>query len=134
MIDRSVHNAMYNHAWKRLTDLSDHSTLHRGAVIRLKASLPYEEFVDFMVCENYDADLGMSLIVISGYKAGLNAVSLPKRSEIGKEGSIGYVNVAWLRENWNEWVYSDCSVEDVFVLETAPPAEAPPQISTKKTV
>ncbi|WNJ95686.1 Imm45 family immunity protein [Vibrio ruber] len=86
--------------------------IYRGSVLRFPATHPYEKFVDFMVFEQHqDNTRGMGLIVTSGYKAGLISIVLP--SESGKTS----VDKAWLIANWNKWVYPDCNVEDVYLID-----------------
>jgi hypothetical protein len=53
----------------------------RGSILRCKGSYPYEEVVDFLICETFSAtDNGYRLVVSSGYKAGLTLCVLPKES------------------------------------------------------
>jgi hypothetical protein len=94
--------------------------LVRGLILRCKAKYPYEEMVDFMVCESYDADFGYSLMVVSGYKAGLKFAVLPKES-LSPSGFA--VSIDWLKENWHEWGYADCLMEDVRVVQNAIPRQ-----------
>ena len=104
----------------RLIAIDSEAKLQRGTVIRLLGKVPYEAVVDFMVIEGYDPDRGMSLMVSSGYKAGLTLVSLPKDS--GKFE----IDINWLKENWSHWVYPECPVEDVWVCDGYPvPTELP---------
>jgi hypothetical protein len=93
-------------------------TLYRGMIIRCKGVYPYEEVVDFMLCETCDTDRGLTLLVVSGYKAGLRFVSLPKESTNGHRGSL---NTDWLRSYWEKWGYGDCALKDVYICETAMP-------------
>lgn len=47
------------------------TVISRGAIFRLPAVWPYEEWVNFMLFETQDDDRPYGLIVSSGYKAGL---------------------------------------------------------------
>jgi hypothetical protein len=101
---------------QKLIDYSE-ETLFRGLILRCKAQYPYEEVVDFMICETYEEDSGFTLNVVSGYKAGLRFVILPKESSDDRLG----INATWLRNNWEKWGYNDCAVKDVLVIETTVP-------------
>lgn len=92
--------------------------ISRGCVFRCKAKYPYEEVVDFMVAESFDnGELRYVLYVISGYKAGSLLVRLPKDALSTNFG----LNWKWVVENWNDWIYLDCGVEDVWVVEKSVP-------------
>lgn len=90
--------------------------LERGLIIRCKGKYPYEEVVDFLIADSYDDHCGYSLWVISGYKAGLKLVTLPKDSiPVLNEGYA--IDKKWLIKNWDKWGYVDCSIEDVWIVE-----------------
>jgi len=88
--------------------------ISRGSVLSVPGEFPYEEFVDFMLFETQDDDAPYGLMVISGYKAGLVLVRLPKESV----SAAGGVDKVWFLANWNKWVYPNCDVDDVYFLET----------------
>lgn len=100
--------------FERLCDMADDWRLPRGTIIRMAAAYPYEDIVDFMVVVNFVADSGMSLLVASGYKAGLTRVRLPK------ESGDPSISVLWLKENWHHWVYPEFPVEGVWIAENYP--------------
>jgi hypothetical protein len=90
--------------------------IERGFILRCKGDYPYEEVVDFLVCEPFTLERkGARLVVASGYKAGLTFVVLPAES-LPSEDRFG-LNTEWLKENWSKWGYCDCPIEDVWVLE-----------------
>lgn len=89
-------------------------SIKRGTVLRLPAVWPYEEWVDFMVFETQDDERPYGLIVSSGYKAGLFLIKLPTES-ISDEGHG--LSTEWLINNWAEWIYPECNVEDVHILD-----------------
>jgi hypothetical protein len=61
--------------------INHESNLERGAVLRCKGYPPYEECVDSMLVERLtDRGIRYSLMVISGYKAGLTFAQLPDES------------------------------------------------------
>lgn len=100
--------------WIRLID-SKEEYLSRGAVLRAKGSFPYEALVDFMVFEPSESGLGQGLIVTTGYKAGLILVVLPADS--CGDGGGRSIDKQWLVNNWEKWVYPDCKVSEVYMLE-----------------
>jgi Immunity protein 45 len=94
-------------------------TIQRGTLLRCLAEYPYEEVVDFLVCEPSYKNKGCRLMVASGYKAGIVLCDLPFESHtIGQSYGI---NTCWLQNNWNKWVYLDCSVEQVLLIENGSP-------------
>lgn len=90
------------------------TAISRGAIFRLPAVWPYEEWVDFMLFETQDDDRPYGLIVSSGYKAGLFLVNLPAES-ISDEGHG--LSTEWVITNWTKWIYPECNVEDVHILD-----------------
>lgn len=94
--------------------------IERGIIIRCKSRYPYEDVVDFLVCESYDSSVGYTLMVISGYKAGLKLVILPQES--APTSNPGFViSGQWLKNNWYKWGYTDCPVEDVWIVKNKQP-------------
>ncbi len=79
--------------WQKLEDLNERA-IHCGAIIRCPAKYPYEQVVDFIVCNLLEDARGMSLVVASGYKSGLVLVSLPTESKFS-EGSA--ISAQWLQ-------------------------------------
>ncbi|CAA0149396.1 Imm45 family immunity protein [Tenacibaculum maritimum] len=96
-------------------------TINRGYILRCKGVHPYEEIVDFLICESTNIDIeSYMLIVSSGYKAGLKYSQLPKES-IPNGVRMG-LSTNWLIENWSKWGYFDCKIEDVYLLENTVPS------------
>ena len=85
--------------------------IKRGAVFRLPAVWPYEAWVDFMVIDLFDTH---GLVVSSGHKAGLILISLPAESE-STEGRA--LSTDWVINNWEKWIYPECNVTDVHILD-----------------
>ncbi|WP_445656978.1 Imm45 family immunity protein [Achromobacter sp. NCFB-sbj8-Ac1-l] len=85
--------------------------LWHGNILRLKAKWPYENVVDFMVFDTLDAERPSGLIVTSGHKAGLILVHFPV---ICCNDNGRGVRKKWLIDNWDLWVYPDCSVDKVM--------------------
>lgn len=92
----------------------DKKSISRGMVFRLPGQWPYESFVDFMVIDLADRERPFGLVVTSGYKAGLILVSLPNESN-SEEGRA--LSTKWIISNWNKWIYPECNVEDVYLIE-----------------
>lgn len=94
----------------KLVDYKNKS-IKRGSVFRLPAVWPYESWVDFMVIDLFDTH---GLVVSSGHKAGLILISLPPES-----GSIEgrALSTEWVINNWAEWIYPECDVENVHILD-----------------
>lgn len=108
---------------KNIKLLDFDKNLERGSILRCKGKTPYETYVDFMVIESYHEELlRYSLLVLSGYKAGLTYTVLPQES-IPNENEGYAVNVEWLKENWNEWGYFDCPLNDVYIVFREPPID-----------
>ena len=105
-----------NHAEKMLDDPSD---IKRGDIIRCKGCYPYEEIVDFMVSET-PGERSYCLMVSSGYKAGLVFVILPRVSV--PTDNPGYaISKKWMIKNWEQWGYSECSLDDVYLISNSAP-------------
>jgi hypothetical protein len=86
-------------------------SIKRGTVFRLPAVWPYEEWVDFMVIDLFETH---GLVVSSGHKAGLILISLPIESA-STEGRA--LSTEWIITNWAKWIYPDCHVENVHILD-----------------
>ncbi len=95
----------------RLLEL-DIEKLGRGWVFRCKGKYPYEEVVDFLLRENLDSPSEFTVMVMSGFKAGCDLVHLPIEAGSLSKG----LSKKWLIENWANWVYPDCPVEEVEVF------------------
>jgi len=86
--------------------------LQRGDVIRCTGKYPYEDFVDFMLIEYPCGERRQyTLLVNSGYKAGLIFVVLPEEAN-AKTG----ISIDWLKENWSKWGYVECPLEEVKLI------------------
>lgn len=94
----------------KLIDYKNKS-IKRGTVFRLPAVWPYEEWVDFMVIDLFETH---GLVVSSGHKAGLILISLPIEST-STEGRA--LSTEWVITNWAKWIYPDCHVENVHILD-----------------
>lgn len=108
--------------WNKLVDLNI-ELIERGSILRMPASKPYEDFVDFMLIVNHKSPSGISIVVASGYKAGLIVVNPPEEASGAMEGLL----TSWLKLNWNKWVY-ESNVASVMVSNgrTIQDPNAPP--------
>lgn len=106
--------------------------LFRGTVLRCKqASWPYESVVDFMLVDRSDSPSGLSIMVATGYKAGLTLVHPP--AEANPAAGVVALSTDWVVRNWEKWIYPECPVAQVHVIENYPSQieiqGAPPAIS-----
>jgi len=102
--------------WCKLLDYGE-EYIPRGAVFRIKGSGSHEEVVDLLAYDPAQKERGLGLLVSSGYKSGLILVVLPKESSgVGR----GAILKNWLIENWSHWVYPECDVSDVYLIENYP--------------
>lgn len=95
---------------KKLIDYTE-KFIYRGVKFRCKGAYPYEETVDFLLC-----DLGgeFGLIVCTGYKSGLIFCIFPAEA-LTKEKGIFALDTQWLKENWKNWGYA--AIEEVCIIE-----------------
>lgn len=92
--------------------------IYRGTVFRcLKAVWPYENVVDFMVVVDHESACGFAFIVTTGYKAGHILVKLPADA---KAPNAQALSTDWIIANWAHWIYPECPVECVRVIENYP--------------
>ena len=89
-------------------------SIPRGSVFRFPGSWPYEKFVDLLVVDMPDKNFAHSLVISTGHKAGLTLIRLPieARSEAGTVG----ISKSWVLHNWKEWIYPDCSINEVHMI------------------
>jgi hypothetical protein len=57
--------------------------------------------------------------VCSGYKAGLRYCVFPEKS-VPEEYASG-LKTKWLVDNWGQWGYIDCPVDEVRIVENIEP-------------
>ncbi|MBC3486938.1 Imm45 family immunity protein [Pseudomonas kermanshahensis] len=90
-----------------------------GTILRFPAKWPYEDTVDLMLTSIPDDESGFGLVVTTGQKAGLILVRLPAEceSQLGRG-----VRLEWLIANWEKWIYPECNVSEVRLLEHYPAA------------
>lgn len=98
-------------SWKRLCDIKEGETFAHGAVLRTPAKWPYEEIVDFLLIQSQESPSGFTLIVASGYKAGLPLIMLPKEALNSASGGLDGI---WVKQNWKKWIYQDSDVVSIL--------------------
>ena len=101
--------------WTPLLECKEES-FFRGVVFRFPAEHPFEEIVDFMIIENMGSPTNFKLICSTGYHAGQSELNFPEEA-IHKDGGI---SVPWLKDNWEKWIYPNCSVSDVNYIDNYP--------------
>jgi len=105
--------------WRNLIDWEEEK-LWRGAVFRLPdTEWPHETPVDLMLIETPSSPSGFSLIVSTGYKAGLTLVALPKSAKA--RGKVHAISRKWLMRNWDKKIYPPCPIEHVLLIPNYPP-------------
>jgi hypothetical protein len=104
--------------WRKLTNWRE-EPIWRGTVLRLLVSeWPYEAPVDFMPVASGWSPSGFSLLVSSGYKAGLFLLDLPASAKA--RGKVQAISRSWLVENWAKRVYAPCPVGQVRIIAGYP--------------
>ncbi len=105
--------------WYPLTEYPTEE-LWRGTVLRLLVSRwPYETPVDYMLAEARGSPCGLAILVSSGYKAGSLLVQPPVEARSAPD--VVAVSRSWLVANWERWVSSACTVQQVLVATRYPP-------------
>lgn len=94
--------------WTRLVDLTQDHIGH-GAILRSPESALSERSVDLMVFDPQDSEAGMGFVAVTGQKAGLVLVLLPKESCEGRA-----IKSKWLVDNWRTWVFPEVDVANVL--------------------
>ncbi|MBP6219245.1 MAG: hypothetical protein KA436_11715 [Oligoflexales bacterium] len=100
-------------SWKKLVEIKQ-KYFFRGDILRCLAKYPYEKIVDFMLINDPQSPSGHTLIVATGYKSGHILICLPEEALPPKSEKVGGILVSWVIKNWNEWIYDDTEVGDVY--------------------
>jgi len=82
---------------------SGRTELWRGDILRLPENYdlgPGSRPVDLIVYDPREADYGLGLVTVSGYKAGLTWFILPRES--ARENAI-CIDMGWLKIHWKNW-------------------------------
>lgn len=87
-----------------------------GSVLRIPGQWPHEHIVDLLLVYLPGSDRESLLVVTTGHKAGLVLVMLPEESSRESERGSG-ISTEWLLNNWKTWIYPECSLDDVYVIE-----------------
>ncbi len=104
--------------WQRLQETKV-INMYRGSRIRIElenvSDLAEDSSMDFMVFDSLQGDsIGMSLIRISGYKAGHILVTFPKESCITGTRSL---STQWLKENSESAFPFGSSISSIWITE-----------------
>ncbi|WP_192984048.1 Imm45 family immunity protein [Pseudomonas sp. EggHat1] len=97
-------------SWTKLVDLTQEYIGH-GSILRSPQSRQAEGEIDLMVFDPQDPQAGMGLMAVTGQKAGLILVLLPKESCDGRA-----IKSRWLVDNWRTWVFPEVDVGDVLFI------------------
>ncbi|MNY36815.1 hypothetical protein D3C86_1713250 [compost metagenome] len=71
-----------------------------------------------MLIEHSESASGLSIMVVTGYKAGLTRGHLPE--EVKPASGARAVPTQWMVDNWSKWIYPECPVERVQVIGNYP--------------
>lgn len=96
-------------SWIKLVDLTQEYIGH-GSILRSPQSQAGVE-IDLMVFDPQDPQAGMGLMAVTGQKAGLILVLLPKESCDERA-----IKSRWLVDNWRTWVFPEVYVGDVLFI------------------
>lgn len=97
--------------WTPLTHYPNEN-LERGLFLKFSAPTLPEKKIITMICEEMNTSgLGKALITVSGYKAGISYFVVFPINELDN----GNLKKKWLIDNWQKWVYADCTAEEVYV-------------------
>jgi hypothetical protein len=99
--------------WKRLKDFED-DNVYRGSVFRTPAKPPHEQFVDLMIVEDVHSDSGFSLVIVTGYDAGIVRLSLPEEAGTPEQRRIRSLSRRWIMNNWQKWIWPDNNADQVL--------------------
>lgn len=90
-----------------------------GTILRFLAKWPYEDTVDLMLISIPDDESEFGLVATTGQKAVRILVRLPAEceSQLGRG-----VRLEWLIANWETWIYPECNVSEMRLLEHYPAA------------
>lgn len=97
---------------KRFLVNYEEKSLQRGKVLLCRDDS--NDLIALMISEVVGENT-YNLMVISGYKAGLNYCCLPIQA-VHKESGFG-IDTKWLVENWNHYGYQGSSIENVSVSD-----------------
>ena len=101
--------------WLPLLDCKE-KQFPRSIVFRFPAEYPFEDIVDFMLIEDFDAPIKLKLICSTGYHAGQTELIFPEEAAHPSGG----LSVEWVVSNWKKWIYPNCDIQDVVYIEQYP--------------
>ncbi|MBF7684072.1 hypothetical protein I2F27_12310 [Acinetobacter sp. B5B] len=97
--------------WSKLVD-NPNIRISRGMLLKFRTKHPFKEEVIMMTCEEGLNPFGLGLIALTGTQVGNNMYTLfPK--EATSEGLIAKS----LIENWDKWVNSDSTINEIMIDE-----------------
>ncbi|WEV49310.1 Imm45 family immunity protein [Acinetobacter sp. ESL0695] len=97
--------------WSKLVD-NPNIRIQRGMLFKFEKKYPFKEEVIMMTCEEGFNPFGLGLISLTGAQAGDNMYTL-----FPNEATRNGLMSKSLIENWNEWVYPNCNINEVMIHE-----------------
>lgn len=97
--------------WSRLVD-NPNIRISRGMLLKFRKKHPFKEEVIMMTCEGSLNSFGLGLIALTGTQVGNNMYTL-----FPKEATSDGLIAKSLIENWDEWVGSHCTINEVMICD-----------------
>jgi len=85
----------------------------KGAVIKIPNFDEYEDFTELMFFESSQADCSLSLLILTGPKAGTIWVHLPTEAYYE---NTRLVSTKWIVDNFDTWISPNSDVKSVRFL------------------
>jgi hypothetical protein len=105
--------------WVKLSDCVD-TAFYAGTVFRFSAAFPDEAIVDYMlILDNSVRETELKLVVTTGGKAGYTNITCKFPHESYLTGALA-IKSDWLSANWQEWIYPDTDLTQIFVMTNYP--------------
>jgi Immunity protein 45 len=110
--------------WKSISVLSN-GMLYQGDRLRIQVApknITEDQFIDYMLFNDFSGAKGLSLIRLTGFSAGHVSVTLPADSTLkGHNGT----SVDWIKSNWKKWIPVEGKPLCLWVNEKLPRARKP---------
>lgn len=97
--------------WSKLVD-NPNIRISRGMLLKFRTKHPFKEEVIMMICEEGLNRFGLGLIALTGTQVGNNMYTL-----FPKEATSEGLMAKSLIENWDKWVNSDSTINEIMIDE-----------------
>ena len=87
--------------------------IYRGAILEIKNFQENEKCTKFIFFDSIDEDCSLSLLYLTGKKAGSIWVRLPLEAYCENTRAISTI---WFVENFNKWIAPNSNINDVLFL------------------